>query len=186
MVFKWYMALLQTRPVLTRSLTTGVLMATGDVLAQALERYGEQPEGKAPKAFDVLRTGRMLTFGTLWVGPALHVWYSFLTRIVPGSSAGQVVLKMCIDQAVFAPLAAGSFFIGLGALEGRSAADIESKVRTGFVPTLIANYKVWPAVQLINFKLVPTALQPLFVNCVALGWNTYLSLMNSRASAHLD
>ena len=33
------------------------------------------------------------------------------------------------------------------------------KVKTELAPTLITNYKVWPAVQILNFQFVPVKLQ---------------------------
>ena len=44
------------------------------------------------------------------------------------------------------------------------------------------NYKLWPAVQLINFYSVPLNYQTAFVNVIGVGWNAYLSLENTRVN----
>ncbi|KAA8576400.1 hypothetical protein EYC84_006530 [Monilinia fructicola] len=41
---------------------------------------------------------------------------------------------------------------------------------------------IWPAVQAVNFKLVPLEHRVLVVNIVSLGWNCYLSYLNGRKS----
>ena len=48
------------------------------------------------------------------------------------------------------------------------------------MPALIANYKIWPAFQLINFNFVPANYRSLGTNIVSLGWNTYLSALNQQ------
>jgi len=44
----------------------------------------------------------------------------------------------------------------------------------------MANYKIWPAFQFINFNFVPPNYRSLGTNIVSLGWNTYLSVLNQR------
>jgi hypothetical protein len=64
----------------------------------------------------------------------------------------------------------------------------------GYLPALKANYYIWPAVQIVNFKFMPLALQIPFVNTVGVFWyhlclapvdfrNMYLSLENSSVEA---
>lgn len=43
--------------------------------------------------------------------------------------------------------------------EGGGKRAVEHKLRDMYVPTLKANYLVWPAVQLINFRLMPLQFQ---------------------------
>lgn len=43
--------------------------------------------------------------------------------------------------------------------EGGGRRAIYSKLRDMYVPTLKANYVVWPAVQVINFRLMPVQFQ---------------------------
>lgn len=80
-----------------------------------------------------------------------------------------------------------------------------SKLRDMYVPTLKANYAVWPAVQVINFRLMPVQFQlvsamlfadssnpslqtadPIvqpFVSTVGIAWTAYLSLTNAAEEA---
>ena len=43
--------------------------------------------------------------------------------------------------------------------EGGGRRAVYSKLRDMYVPTLKANYVVWPAVQVINFRLMPVQFQ---------------------------
>lgn len=60
--------------------------------------------------------------------------------------------------------------------EGES---IQKKLKKAYVPGLQANWMVWPAVQFINFTYVPLEHRVLVVNIVSLGWNCFLSYLNS-------
>jgi hypothetical protein len=47
--------------------------------------------------------------------------------------------------------------------------------RADLAAVLLAQYKVWPAVNWINFTYVPEPLRVLFSTVVALFWNIYLT-----------
>ena len=59
--------------------------------------------------------------------------------------------------------------------QGETAAKIEAKLKREYLDVLITGWKLWPAVQMVNFFLVPFNLRPLVVGVVALVWNTYMS-----------
>merc|ERR1712093_622401 len=73
------------------------------------------------------------------------------------------------------PLVCFSFFSLMGLMEGQSPAQIENRLKNHFWPTLIMNWKVWPAIQLANFYLVPLPLRVLWANLGQFGWSMYLS-----------
>lgn len=63
--------------------------------------------------------------------------------------------------------------------EGSSVKD---KLAKAWVPGMTNNFLLWPWVQAVNFKFVPLEHRVLVVNFVALGWNCYLSYLNSSGS----
>lgn len=83
--------------------------------------------------------------------------------------------------------------------EGGGKRAVQRKFQDVYVPALKANYMVWPAVQVINFRIMPiqfqivrsyrlclwlllTTSQP-FVSTVGIAWTAYLSLTNAAEEA---
>lgn len=56
---------------------------------------------------------------------------------------------------------------------------IRTKLENAYLPGLKANWLLWPAVQGINFTIVPLEHRVLVVNVVSLGWNCFLSYLNA-------
>ncbi|KAI8141489.1 hypothetical protein BJV82DRAFT_619377 [Fennellomyces sp. T-0311] len=177
-MFAWYNRALTRRPLLVQCITTAFLFGTGDVLAQqAIEKKGIENH-------EWSRTMRMSGFGGVVAGPVLSTWYRFAELNIKGSTPlTALVKKVAADQLLFAPSFIGVFFSAQGLLEGKSAAEIQDKLKNGYTSAVIANYKLWPAVQLANFYFVPLNYRIIVTNVVSLGWNAYLSLVNQRASS---
>lgn len=74
--------------------------------------------------------------------------------------------KVAVDQLTFSPFSNWLYFYVIGLIEGRSLSAISQLVARDFVPLMIANFKIWPAVTFFNFKFVPPQLQVLFGNIV--------------------
>ncbi|KAM7206734.1 Mpv17 / PMP22 family domain containing protein [Rhypophila sp. PSN 637] len=169
----WYKARLAARPLLTQAVTTAVLFGVGDVAAQQLV------EKKGPKSHDLLRTGRMVLYGGAVFGPAATTWFRILQKRVnfPGSPNKTMLARVALDQGVFAPTFIGIFLSSMAVLEGSSPRE---KLDKSYRECLTTNYMIWPFVQMVNFKLVPLEHRVLFVNVISLGWNCYLSFLNSK------
>lgn len=73
-----------------------------------------------------------------------------------------VLCKVALDQLTYGPFSNWYYFYVIGWLEGRSMASCHAAVARDFWPLMVANWKVWPLVTLINFKFVPLNLQVLF------------------------
>ncbi|KAI5809833.1 hypothetical protein DFH27DRAFT_161831 [Peziza echinospora] len=159
--------------MLTQSATTGVLFATGDVLAQ------QGVEKRGLENHDFSRTARMGFYGGLIFGPMVVQWYRFLDRAIkiPGRANAELLARVAIDQVVFTPANMLLFFSAMAVLEGESPME---KLRTSFKETILVNWMVWPGVQLVNFKIVPLQHRLLVVNMISLGWNSYLSVANNK------
>jgi protein Mpv17 len=80
------------------------------------------------------------------------------------------------DQLVFAPTFIGVFLSSMAVLEGSS---VQEKLAKSYSSALTTNWMIWPFVQMVNFKLVPLDYRLLFVNVISIGWNCYLSYLNS-------
>lgn len=110
-------------------------------------------------------------------GPAAATWFKFLARNVNLKSANATIAaRVALDQGVFAPCAIGMFLSSMAVLEGGSVSE---KLDKNYKNALTTNYMVWPFVQAVNFKMVPLEHRVLFVNVISIGWNCYLSYLNS-------
>ena len=81
-------------------------------------------------------------------------------------------------------------------MEGRDLQGIQAKLKDMYLSALIANWQVWPAAQLINFRYMPLqcVVQPWvrllsndsaryrvpFQATLGVFWSLYLSLLNAR------
>ncbi|KAF4589454.1 Mpv17/PMP22 [Ophiocordyceps camponoti-floridani] len=174
-LFRWYNAKLASRPLLTQSVTTAVLFATGDITAQQLV------DKRGVKGHDLMRTGRMALYGGFVFGPVATTWFGFLSRNIKLPNRRiETLARVAVDQSVFAPVMIGVFLSSMATMEGASA---KQRLEKTWWPALRTNWMVWPFVQAINFTFLPLQHRVLFANIVSIGWNSYLSWVNSQSVA---
>ncbi|PHH87389.1 hypothetical protein CDD83_8932 [Cordyceps sp. RAO-2017] len=140
------------------------------------------PDSKAlPPPFDFERLTRFMAYG-FCVAPLQFKWFRFLERAFPmtkTSAFGPAMKRVVFDQFVYAPFGVGLFFVVMTVAEGGGRRAVSNKLRDMYVPTLKANYVVWPAVQIVNFRLMPVQFQLPFVSTIGIAWTAYLSLTNA-------
>eukprot|EP00095_Tigriopus_kingsejongensis_P001936 maker-scaffold246_size239296-snap-gene-1.29 protein:Tk01936 transcript:maker-scaffold246_size239296-snap-gene-1.29-mRNA-1 annotation:"Mpv17" len=172
-VWKLYLGALNRSPWLTQMAQTGVLMGTGDLMAQKLLEQKDE--------IDVVRCLRFVGLGSFLVAPAIRTWYMTMERLVgPAMPRARAALtKVALDQGAFAPTFNAIFLSVIGLFQGKNLEQIKVKLSREYRDVMLTNYKIWPAVQLVNFFLVPFLLRPLVVSIVALVWNTYLSFKSN-------
>lgn len=166
-VIKVYNNALARNPVGTKACTSFIGFSIGDRLAQTIM--------DAP--FDPYRTLRLGLYGLLLDGPIGHAWYRLLDKYVePNNPTGTkaVLTKTALDQLLWAPAMTCIFFAFLKLLEGHPDA-ILGTIQTKLVPTVVANYLLWPLAHYFNFKYVPSEHRILFNNVVSIAWNAWLS-----------
>lgn len=78
--FLWYNDVLIKYPLLTKSVTSGVMYAGGDVLAQYAEAYSKG-ESWTSVRLDKKRVGIFFLFGTVFSGPVYHYWFNYLNEL---------------------------------------------------------------------------------------------------------
>ncbi|KAJ9418733.1 hypothetical protein QL093DRAFT_2390561 [Fusarium oxysporum] len=148
-----------------------------------------------PPPFDFERLTRFMAYG-FCMAPVQFKWFRFLERVFPVTKTSAFVPAMkrvAFDQLIFAPFGLAVFYTTMTIAEGGGRRAVSNKLRDMYIPTLKANYVVWPAVQIVNFRLMPvqfqlvrhsfvpqkprslTGLQP-FVSTIGIAWTAYLSL----------
>ncbi|PSS20071.1 hypothetical protein M430DRAFT_119463 [Amorphotheca resinae ATCC 22711] len=144
------------------------------------------PDSKLlPPPFDFERLTRFMGYGFL-MAPIQFKWFQFLSRAFPitkSSGLGPALKMVAFDQLIFAPVGIAVFFTAMTIAEGGGRRAISHKLRDMYVPTLKANFMVWPLVQIINFRLMPIQFQLPFVSTVGIAWTAYLSLSNAAEDA---
>lgn len=138
-----------------------------------------------PPPFDFERLTRFMAYGFM-MSPVQYHWFAFLSRSFPVTkTAGMVpVLKrVAFDQLMFAPFGLACFFTFMTVAEGGGKRAVIRKFQDVYVPALRANYVLWPAVQILNFRVIPLQFQIPFVSSVGIAWTAYLSLTNSADEA---
>ncbi|TIB71784.1 hypothetical protein E3Q18_00501 [Wallemia mellicola] len=174
------------RPNITLSLTNGTLSALADSIAQSIN---PELDENSEKLWNKRRTVNFFIFGAA-MGTPLNYWNKFLERAFPLRRAGAlpnspISLRMLftrvgVDQAVMAPSGLTAFIGIIGILEGKTSRDLKNKYSDLFVPAILANWKVWPLIQLFNFRFCPLAFRVPFTASCGVLWTLYLSNLNSK------
>lgn len=180
-----YRRAFEASPWATLAVTNGTLSVVADSLAQTFERRDKVRAGEQTQ-WDVARSGRFLAFG-VGMAPLLAEWNFFIERRFPlRTQLGKVSLaalgrRVAVDQIAFAPFGLALFVGAMGLMEGHtSAAALEKKYHDLYVPALLANWKVWPLIQLVNFRFMPLSMRVPFTSACGIAWTLYLSILNGR------
>ncbi|KAF0736494.1 hypothetical protein Ae201684P_007082 [Aphanomyces euteiches] len=167
-----YSRLLQTHPLLTKSITTWIVVGAGDALAQTISSDDE---------ISLRRVAAMSLHGLLIQGPALHVWFGFLERMFPGKSVQTVVSKIAAQQFLYAPWNISSYtawaaYFQASNQPGVNAVDVAIESAVTKLPSIWmdGNY-FWVPVNLFMFGFVPVQLRPVAQNGGSIVWTAYLS-----------
>uniref|UniRef100_A0A1D1Z6L4 Protein Mpv17 n=1 Tax=Anthurium amnicola TaxID=1678845 RepID=A0A1D1Z6L4_9ARAE len=162
----WYLNTLNKYPVMMKSVTSAFLTLVGDLICQLL--IDQVPE------LDLKRTFVFTFLGLVLVGPTLHFWYLYLSKLVTLQGASGALLRLLLDQFIFSPIFIGIFLSSLVTLEGRLS-QLVPKLQQEWFSSVVANWKLWIPFQFLNFWFVPQQFQVLAANFVALVWNVILS-----------
>jgi len=197
-----------TKPVLTTMVTNSMLNGIADTVAQTitivtqrstrqrivkkdspsidlseknqLPTHLGQPFASSGSSFDLERLVRFMAWGLI-MAPAQLKWFEVLSDLFPiteDSKTLPAIWRVLLDQTVFGPMSLALFFVYMTVAEGGGRRAAMRKLNTVFKPALKSNFIVWPAVQILNFRVIPLQLQLPFASTVGIFWTAYLSLQN--------
>ncbi|GER36898.1 peroxisomal membrane 22 kDa family protein [Striga asiatica] len=92
----WYLGMLRTRPISTKCVTSAIIYAAADISSQTV--VSEKLE-----EYDLKRTVRMAGYGLVILGPSVHYWYNFMSRVFPSRDLSSTLMKMVLGQTTYGP-----------------------------------------------------------------------------------
>ncbi|RZC54659.1 hypothetical protein C5167_013518 [Papaver somniferum] len=102
-IIGWYLGLIESRPILTKSITSALIYTASDLSSQVLTEATKEP-------LDSIRTLRMAGYGLLIMGPSLHFWFNFVSKVLPKRDVLTTLKKIFMGQTIYGPIMATVFF----------------------------------------------------------------------------
>ncbi|XP_065106815.2 peroxisomal membrane protein 2 [Paramisgurnus dabryanus] len=174
-VLQQYLILLKQYPIITKSVTSGILSASGNLLSQALEYSKKSKENSPKRKINVLGPVHFGIYGLIITGPVSHYFYNLLEVLLPTTVSYCLAKRLLLERLIFAPAFLLLFYAVMNALEGKTLADLENKLKASYWSSMKMNWKVWTPFQFININYIPVQFRVLFANLVALFWYAYLA-----------
>ena len=174
-------------PILTKSVTAGIIFGLSDWSAQVLEyRYMKKnnDEKKLAKVEKVLAWDRIVSaflVGLLYFGPVAHAWYDMIFCLFPDTSIISTIKKAVLGQFIFGPSFTCVFFgTSLILSDTFTLKNWAQKIIRDLPGAWLAGLGYWPLIDFISYSLIPPKWIPLFVNFCSFIWTIYLSFVSFR------
>ncbi|CAM9353030.1 unnamed protein product [Ectocarpus fasciculatus] len=178
-IFNAYLSALRSRPLLTKSVTGGVLFAIGDSANQCYHHE---------KKYDVKGAAIFTGFGTLLYAPTNHFWFGWMeTNIACGLSWSKKPLTQALARVVFhsctyAPFSIISLFLWSGYLSGQPMDSIVELIAPSAMTHIWLTGSVfWIPTMLGIYRFVPLHLRVLATSLANVFWTTYLSFKKTES-----
>ena len=188
----FYARYLTLYPILTKSLTAGIIFGFSDWVAQIIEKKN-QDDGTAPTTASVSVSApdgraRILSsflVGTLFFGPAAHAWYAAIFSLLPSTTLPSTLTKAALGQVIFGPLFTCVYFLAnmLSRPDGFQSftlASYKNKIVSDLPGVWKSGLGYWPLVDLIGYAVVNPNFLPLYVNGASFVWTVYLSGVTNK------
>ncbi|CAN8327354.1 unnamed protein product [Cochlearia groenlandica] len=169
----WYLGMVKSQPILTKSVTSSLIYIAADLSSQTI------PQASVD-SYDLVRTARMAGYGLLILGPTLHYWFNFISRVFPKRDLITTFKKMAMGQTVYGPFMNVVFFSLNAALQGENGTEIVARLKRDLLPTMLNGVMYWPMCDFITFRFFPVHLQPLVSNSFSYLWTIYITYMAGR------
>jgi protein Mpv17 len=173
-----YLRILQSRPLVTKSLTAGALFASGDIIAQTLL----VPPSTLNKPFDWSGLASFSAFGCLLYAPSNHYWFSWMERSIATATYYQTrpmlqaLARVTLHSVVYAPFSIICLFLWMGVAQGSSVLALQASVAPQKVfPIWWTGGIFWIPTMLSIYRFVPLHLRVLATSTANVFWTTYLA-----------
>ncbi|KAE9589355.1 hypothetical protein Lal_00000496 [Lupinus albus] len=174
----WYLGMIKSWPILTKSFTSAFIYTAADLSSQTIVKQTSEP-------VDFVRTLRMAGYGMVILGPSLHFWFNFVSKLLPRRDILSTLKKMVMGQTLYGPAITVIFFSFNARMQGETSPEIVSRLKRDLLPTMLSGIMYWPICDFITFRFVPVQLQPLVSNSFSYLWTIYLTYMANLEKAEV-
>lgn len=200
--FQWYATKLDSHPITTKVISSGIISGSGDLLCQSIIARKEKQQQQTTTThdyYDWIRTLRFTILGSFLVAPTVHFWYGMLMRRIPGTSISSIAKRLFCDQGLFAPLFTPTFISCLTVSEHVSYQSdkegvetdnthnnnhqhesdlythLKDRLKNDVPDAILVGWSMWVPSMAVMFAFVPSKFQVLYSNMIGFVWNAYLS-----------
>lgn len=178
-----YEEALLINPIAVKSAITAVTYLLGDWLAQVLAMNNESGNPLAWLDLDRLRLLRGFVIGS-FLGVLAHYYYNANEAFL---SDFPVWAKIAIDQTLYLGVYNTFYYVGLGLLSGKDIPEACGDYVPKAIPLITAGWKLWPAVGVITYAIIPLQHRLLWVDFIEILYSAILStISNGKEDAHIS
>jgi len=168
-----YNEVLISHPVLTKSITAGIILGLADVTTQTISSrmmvssIKSESEQDAPllaadtlkggEAFSFPRFLRFVSLGALLIAPWNHYYYSVLDAAIPPTDnpfSATNLAKVGIDQFVQAPFFTAVIIMYLNVFSGMGLQEAVDSLKNQYEKTMLDNWKLWIPATFVNIGFI--------------------------------
>lgn len=184
-LWKWYSFQIEDRPLITKVITAGVLVGMGNFASQCIPMvFHTSHESLSPlpstAAVNWYQIGEFILMGALLQAPITHYYYLYLDEYLPPTPTPwtfTTLIKLMIDQLIFAPAFLAGVFVFLDMMDGLSFTGIWNHLTSDWCTTVITNWKLWVPSTFLNLAFCPPCFRVLFANVIFFIWSIILSTL---------
>ncbi|KAL7446032.1 hypothetical protein ACHAXH_009846 [Discostella pseudostelligera] len=185
----FYARSLTLYPILTKSLTAGIIFGFSDWVAQLIEQKNQDgttttttsssaPDGRS-------RILASFLVGTLFFGPAAHAWYAAIFTLLPSTTLPSTLTKAALGQVIFGPCFTCVYFLANmlsrpNGFQSFTLSSYKNKIISDLPSVWMSGLGFWPLVDLLGYAYVNPKYMPLYVNGASFVWTVYLSGVTNK------
>ena len=178
-IFNAYLTALKRSPLLTISVTGGVLFAIGDTVNQSYHHE---------KKYDAKGAAIFTGFGALLYSPTNHYWFGWMEKNIAGGvnwsrkPMAQALARVVFHSCSYAPFSIVSLFLWTGFFSGQSMDSILEIIAPDAMAQIwLIGSIFWIPTMAGIYRFVPLHLRVLATSLANVFWTTYLSFKKTES-----
>jgi Mpv17 / PMP22 family len=194
-------------PLVTKSITSGVIGTVADYMAQKVEYNHEQKQQNqrqqqqqqdSPQQqqllqpplqhrYDARRGASRMADGCFASGPMMHFAYEFMEHVLPIAASSHstmaAIMHVLADTLLLDSIFVATTFLSTGILEGYAPKQLLGQFRKDYIPTIkvgwMTSFLVMP-IEVACFRFFPLSFRVLAVDMIDILWDSVMSFMMHR------